>query len=128
MLNQEALVVISKMATINSLRKYTVVLDNTKRDVGPDELLSKDYTVIYNGNNYDKAVEITNFWDERQNVHLVTNDVKKIRFEKQAVATLVANNMTIPSDSEIFDQFSKIDTHSFINLMAEAAKIRVSAS
>lgn len=125
MLNQDAVKVIARTGIANHWKKYAVILDNTKnRDVSAEDIRSSDYTVIHVGNNYDRAVEITNFWDERQNVHLVVNDVEKIRFENDVTNALVSNDLTIPVDHELFDGFSKLSTTDAINVMTKAAHYR----
>lgn len=50
--------------------EYIVILDRSKGFPASSSNF-EDYTVIYEGNNHENAVNITNFWDERMNVHLV---------------------------------------------------------
>lgn len=130
MLQSDALKIIERDAVIaHRWPKYTVVLDNTKNnDVDAADLKDSDYTVIYTGKNYDKAVEITNFWDERQNVHLVVNDVEKIRTEFELSKILVANDLTVPVDHALRAKFENLSTTDLINIMSIAAKNRIAAS
>lgn len=124
MLSQDAVKLIGRIGIANHWKKYSVILDNTDRDVSAEDVRSSDYTVIHVGNNYDRAVEITNFWDERQNVHLVVNDVEKIRFEHNVVKVLTENDLTVPADHELFDGFSKLSATDVINVMTKAAHYR----
>lgn len=125
MLSQDAVKVIARTGIANHMKKYVVILDNTVHDVSAEDLRSGDYTVIHWGNNYDKAVDITNFWDERQNVHLAINDVEKIRFELDIVKVLAGNDLTVPADHELFSGFAKLPTGDTINVMAQAARSRL---
>lgn len=110
--------------------KYVVILDMSKMDT-PEEQNPKYGKIALRTNNYDKAVQTANFWDERCNTHFIEvnaptlDEYRKLTLRKRTLQQLATNNMETVTGTDTDEYFNALSPHNKLLLRVAAAESRI---
>lgn len=128
MLNPNLVALIAVEATERNNHQYVVVLDSAKWGTADAENPAFG-TVILTTNNKKKAMEVTDFWDNLTNTHLVpvdafTREQAKVFIDKKdALKELMENSLDVPLTNGYFNTLTAREK---LELRVEAALARIS--